>query len=73
MMILGVAFFARANKYLTPRAVKTGLVKRAKINPKASSLESDVEARLVLKFIKDVDKYAETHTGDEVDKFSKIH
>lgn len=69
MMILGVAFFARANKYLTPRAVKTGLVKRAKINPKASSLESDVEARLVLKFIKDVDKYAETHTGDEVDKF----
>lgn len=35
----------------------------------STNLESDVEARLVLKLIKDVDKYAETHTGDEVDKF----
>ncbi len=68
--VIGVAFVRSCNKnllkdYSHPRAVKTGMVNGLS----STNLESDVEARLVLKLIKDVDKYAETHTGDEVDKF----
>ena len=67
--VIGVAFVRSCNKNLLKDYSHPRAVKREGNGLSSNNLESDAEARLVVKLIKDAGKYAETHTRDEFDKF----